>query len=76
MRCWDFEEMTEAGRMLPLERPDRGGKNRREIAPIKVAGANMACEVVDRIVDGPDEVHRHPFGRLELGKYLPARAHG
>ena len=26
-----------------------------------------------RIVDGPDEVHRHQLGRLELDKYRPAR---
>ena len=26
-----------------------------------------------RIVDGPDEVHRHQLGRLELAKYKPAR---
>ena len=26
-----------------------------------------------RIVDGPDEVHRHQLGRLELAKYQPAR---
>ncbi len=76
---------------------------RAEIAAIKVAAANMACQVVDRaiqafggagvttdyglgymykyartlrIVDGPDEVHRHQIGRLELGKYAPAAAHG
>jgi acyl-CoA dehydrogenase len=33
-----------------------------------------------RIVDGPDEVHRHQIGRLELAKYpathRPARADG
>jgi len=28
-----------------------------------------------RIVDGPDEVHRNQLGKLELGKYAPARAH-
>jgi acyl-CoA dehydrogenase len=77
-------------------------ESRREIAEIKVAAANMACEVVDRaiqafggagvtddfglsymykyartlrIVDGPDEVHRHQIGRQELAKYA-ARAHG
>jgi acyl-CoA dehydrogenase len=76
-------------------------ESRREIAEIKVAAANMACEVVDRaiqafggagvtddyglsymykyartlrIVDGPDEVHRHQLGRSELAKYV--RAHG
>jgi acyl-CoA dehydrogenase len=74
---------------------------RREIAEIKVAIPNMACEVIDmavqahgaggvtedfglaamwktartlRIVDGPDEVHRHQLGRLELNKYRPARS--
>ena len=26
-----------------------------------------------RIVDGPDEVHRHQLGRMELAKYKPAR---
>ena len=78
-------------------------ESRREIAEIKVAAANMACEVVDRairafggagvtedfglsymykyartlrIVDGPDEVHRHQLGRQELAKYSPARVHG
>ncbi|GAC1339110.1 MAG: acyl-CoA dehydrogenase family protein [Acetobacteraceae bacterium] len=71
-------------------------ESRREIAAIKVAAANMACDVVDRaiqahggggvtedfplaymyktartlrLVDGPDEVHRHQLGRLELAKY-------
>jgi acyl-CoA dehydrogenase len=86
-------------------RMDEVGKkeSRREIAEIKVAAANMACEVVDRaiqafggagvtddyglsymykyartlrIVDGPDEVHRHQLGRQELAKYAAARAHG
>ena len=28
-----------------------------------------------RIVDGPDEVHRHQLGRQELAKYRPARNH-
>lgn len=73
---------------------------RREIAAIKVAVPNMACQVIDwavqahgaggvtedfglaamyknartlRIVDGPDEVHRHQLGRLELSRYRPAR---
>ncbi|MBV9734618.1 MAG: acyl-CoA dehydrogenase family protein [Acidisphaera sp.] len=27
-----------------------------------------------RIVDGPDEVHRHQIGRLELAKYRPPRS--
>jgi acyl-CoA dehydrogenase len=26
-----------------------------------------------RIVDGPDEVHRHQLARLELAQYKPAR---
>jgi len=73
---------------------------RREIAEIKVAVPNMACQVIDwavqthgaggvtrdfglarmfatartmRIVDGPDEVHQHQLGRLELAKYRPER---
>jgi acyl-CoA dehydrogenase len=73
---------------------------RREIAEIKVAVPNMACQVIDwavqahgaggvtkdfglarmyatartmRIVDGPDEVHRHQLGRLEIAKYRPER---
>jgi acyl-CoA dehydrogenase len=77
-------------------------ESRREIAGIKVAAANMACEVVDRaiqafggagvsddfglaymyktartlrIVDGPDEVHRHQLGRTELAKYKNRPAH-
>jgi acyl-CoA dehydrogenase len=28
-----------------------------------------------RIVDGPDEVHRHQLGRQELAKYAAARTH-
>jgi len=28
-----------------------------------------------RIVDGPDEVHRNQIGKLELGKYAPAKVH-
>jgi acyl-CoA dehydrogenase len=69
---------------------------RQEIAAIKVAAPNMACQVIDwaiqahggagvtedfglaymyrtartmRLVDGPDEVHRHQLGRLELAKH-------
>lgn len=75
---------------------------RADIAAIKVAVPEMACQVVDmaiqahgaagvtedfglafmfkyartlRIVDGPDEVHRHQLGRLELQKYKPPRNH-
>ena len=84
---------------------DRVGnkESRKEIAEIKVAAANMACDVVDRaiqafggagvssdfglaymfkyartlrLVDGPDEVHRHQLGRQELAKYRPPRNHG
>ena len=29
-----------------------------------------------RLVDGPDEVHRHQLGRQELAKYRPPRNHG
>jgi len=73
---------------------------RRDIAAIKVAVPNMACQVIDwaiqahgaagvtedfglaymyrtartlRIVDGPDEVHRHQLGRLELARHRPDR---
>jgi len=73
---------------------------RSDIAQIKVAIPNMACQVIDwavqahgaggvtrdfglarmyatartmRIVDGPDEVHRHQLGRMELAKYRPER---
>jgi acyl-CoA dehydrogenase len=73
---------------------------RTEIAEIKVAAPEMACQVIDwaiqahggggvtedfplayffkiartlRIVDGPDEVHRHQLGRMELAKHKPAR---
>jgi acyl-CoA dehydrogenase len=72
---------------------------RQEIAAIKVAAPNMACQVIDwaiqahggagvtedfglaymyrtartmRLVDGPDEVHRHQLGRLELAKHRPS----
>jgi acyl-CoA dehydrogenase len=72
---------------------------KREIAAIKVAAPQMACQVIDwaiqafggagvtedfglaamyktartmRIVDGPDEVHRHQLGRLELARHKPA----
>ena len=73
---------------------------RSDIAAIKVAAPEMACQVIDwaiqahggggvtadfnlaymyktartmRIVDGPDEVHRHQLGRAEIAKYKPAR---
>ena len=36
-------------------------------------GKMYANARVMRIVDGPDEVHRHQLGRLELAKYKPAR---
>ena len=69
---------------------------RTEIAEIKVAAPEMACQVIDwaiqahggggvtedfplayffavarilRLVDGPDEVHRHQLGRMELAKH-------
>jgi hypothetical protein len=73
---------------------------RTEIAEIKVAAPEMACQVIDwaiqahggggvtedvrlaefyahartlRIVDGPDEVHRHQLGRMELAKHAPPK---
>ncbi|MBV9756432.1 MAG: acyl-CoA dehydrogenase, partial [Alphaproteobacteria bacterium] len=97
--------MIDQARLLVLHaawKMDTAGNKeaRREIAEIKVAVPNMACQVIDwavqthgaggvtkdfglarmyatartmRIVDGPDEVHRHQLGRLELQKYRPER---
>jgi acyl-CoA dehydrogenase len=97
--------MIDQARLLVLHaawKMDTAGNKeaRREIAEIKVAIPNMACQVIDwavqthgaggvtkdfglarmfatartmRIVDGPDEVHRHQLGRLELQKYRPER---
>ena len=93
--------LIDQARLLVLHaawKMDRDGNKaaRREIAAIKVAAPNMACQVIDwaiqahggagvtedfglaymyrtartmRIVDGPDEVHRHQLGRLELSRY-------
>jgi acyl-CoA dehydrogenase len=97
--------MIEQSRLLVLHaawKMDTVGNKaaKQDIAAIKVAVPNMACQVVDwaiqahggggvttdfglakmfatartmRIVDGPDEVHRHQLGRLELAKYQPER---
>jgi acyl-CoA dehydrogenase len=97
--------MIEQARLLVLHaawKMDNVGNKaaRADIAAIKVAVPNMACQVVDwaiqahggagvtedfnlaamyktartmRIVDGPDEVHRHQLGRSEIAKY---KAHG
>ncbi|MBS3998403.1 MAG: acyl-CoA dehydrogenase family protein, partial [Hydrogenophaga sp.] len=97
--------MIEQTRLLTLnaaERMDTVGNKaaRAEIAMIKVAAPNMACQVVDwaiqvhggggtsndfglthayamarllRLADGPDEVHRHQIGQLELRKHQPRR---
>ncbi|HEY4253089.1 MAG TPA: acyl-CoA dehydrogenase family protein, partial [Roseomonas sp.] len=99
--------LIEQSRLLVLHaawKMDQVGNKaaRADIAAIKVAVPEMACQVVDmaiqahgaagvtedfglafmfkyartlRIVDGPDEVHRHQLGRLELQKYKPPRAH-
>ncbi len=104
-RIANMRIMIEQSRLLVLHaawKMDTVGNKeaRREIAAIKVAVPNMACQVIDwavqafgaggvtedyglaemyktartmRIVDGPDEVHRHQLGRLELAKYRPAR---
>jgi acyl-CoA dehydrogenase len=93
--------MIDQARLLTLHaahRMDTVGNKvaKAEIAMIKVAAPNMACQVIDwamqahgaagisqdfflanyyaharkiRFADGPDEVHRHQLGRLELGKY-------
>ncbi|HUD90350.1 acyl-CoA dehydrogenase family protein [Sphingobium sp.] len=93
--------MIDQARLLTLHAAHRmdivGNKMAKaEIAMIKVAAPNMACQVIDwaiqahgaagvsqdfflanyyaharkiRFADGPDEVHRHQLGRLELCKY-------
>jgi acyl-CoA dehydrogenase len=93
--------MIDQARLLTLQaahRMDEVGNKaaKAEIAMIKVAAPNMACQVIDwamqahggmgisqdtflanyyaharkiRFADGPDEVHRHQLGRLELAKY-------
>jgi acyl-CoA dehydrogenase len=93
--------MIDQARLLTLQAAHRmdlvGAKEAKaEIAMIKVAAPNMACQVIDwamqahgamgvsqdsflasyyaharkiRFADGPDEVHRHQLGRLELAKY-------
>ena len=93
--------LIEQARLLTLHAADRMDKvgnkvAKAEIAMIKVAAPNMACQVIDwaiqahgaagisqdfflanyyaharkiRFADGPDEVHRHQLGRLELAKY-------
>ncbi|QGP80537.1 acyl-CoA dehydrogenase family protein [Sphingobium sp. CAP-1] len=94
--------MIDQARLLTLHaahRMDTVGNKvaKAEIAMIKVAAPNMACQVIDwamqahgaagvsqdfflasyyaharkiRFADGPDEVHRHQLGRLELAKYV------
>ena len=93
--------LIDQARLLTLHAAHRmdvvGNKEAKaEIAMIKVAAPNMACQVIDwaiqahgaagvsqdfflaayyaharkiRFADGPDEVHRHQLGRLELAKY-------
>ena len=93
--------LIDQARLLTLHaahRMDEVGNKvaKAEIAMIKVAAPNMACQVIDwamqahgaagisqdfflanyyaharkiRFADGPDEVHRHQLGRLELAKY-------
>ncbi len=93
--------LIDQARLLTLNAAHRmdtvGNKGARaEIAMIKVAAPNMACQVIDwaiqahgaagvsqdfflaqyyaharkiRFADGPDEVHRHQLGRLELARY-------
>jgi len=93
--------MIDQARLLTPHAADRmdkvGNKEAKaDIAMIKVAAPNMACQVIDwamqahgamglsqdtflasyysharkiRFADGPDEVHRHQLGRLELSKY-------
>jgi acyl-CoA dehydrogenase len=93
--------MIDQARLLTLHAAHRmdtvGNKAAKaEIAMIKVAAPNMACQVIDwaiqahgamgvsqdsflagyyaharkiRFADGPDEVHRHQLGRLELAKH-------
>jgi len=93
--------LIDQARLLVLQaawKMDKVGNKaaRQEIAAIKVAAPNMACQVIDwaiqahggagvtedfglaymyrtartmRLVDGPDEVHRHQLGRLELAKH-------
>lgn len=94
--------MIDQARLLTLHAAHRmdvvGNKEAKaEIAMIKVAAPNMACQVIDwamqahgaagisqdfflanyyaharkiRFADGPDEVHRHQLGRLELAKHV------
>jgi acyl-CoA dehydrogenase len=94
--------LIDQARLLTLHAAHRmdvvGNKGAKaEIAMIKVAAPNMACQVIDwavqahgaagvsqdfflasyyaharkiRFADGPDEVHRHQLGRLELAKYV------
>lgn len=93
--------LIDQARLLTLNaarKMDLGGNKaaKAEIAMIKVAAPNMACKVMDwviqahggggtnndvgvaaayatarllRLADGPDEVHRHQLGKLELAKY-------